>query len=803
MSHTRPRILRQQKGAALLTTVVILGMLAAMAGAYAANVRAHLRLRAATSTERVGFYTAEGGLNVGVKRFANIFSAGGVPQGSDFEQQLALGDRTADVSLAPVSGCSPCAPTVVPQGELFGGLNTIPYQYTVQSRSLNHAGDTEAHVAGQFDINTIPIFQFLAFIDAHLFIMPLPNMTLHGRLHSNHDLYLQPDNTLKVEDQRPAIPDVQVTASGSIYRGGRKYDSGWRCSGTVTIDKLEDKVSPFNDLDPKTLVCGSGSGPVSDATLAAWKGSIKQDVANLVTPDVGIINRGTGEYWGRADLRIVLRLDAPKASINFGAADLCPAGEGICSTAYGSACASDAQCGAGMICIPAGSPGAGTCTAFTGVSCPTNACDAGSVCMRLSPPLSAIEVQTKDGTQDVAKTRALWRFMCERRGALFYTDVPLNPPTPPNGDWSFVGNRLNYSPAFASDAAADNRVYRRVGEDTNGDGIIDSKDQNDDVCPPGTPWYETPRCARGGAPNPGPWFRDLDYRRGAFWNHREQQYMYLLNLNLRALIEWNAYNGDPLFPHNDTTDGGIVVFLSVAGPSATAAVNNYGARLFDSADLDARNTTFLPGVPDPTGVTVVSDQGVIIQGNYNYKDKFPAAILSDAQWMLSQGWEVPMKTTGACTAGTSGCYPNDQKSVFDLSTNIRDVPGSDSPGGTSAGSFSTSTALGVNAALLFGLGPSTRNPDWYNGGLENFPRFLESWDNRTMNYRGSFVSLGGAQHKLANWQCGSGDSCLDGVYDPPTRAYDYDADFNTAEKLPPMTPKIVYVQQLLYTRIFN
>jgi hypothetical protein len=157
--------------------------------------------------------------------------------------------------------------------------------------------------------------------------------------------------------------------------------------------------------------------------------------------------------------------------------------------------------------------------------------------------------------------------------------------------------------------------------------------------------------------------------------------------------------------------------------------------------------------------------------------------------VLSQGWETPI-------AG----FPNDQKTVFDLVTDRRDVPATDTPG---TGSFSGGTDLGINAALLFGLGPSTLNADYYNGGLENFPRFLESWTGRTMNYRGSFVSLGRAQHKLANWPCGSGNSCYAGVYDPPVRAYDYDGDFNTVEKLPPMTPKIVYVQQLLYTRIFN
>jgi hypothetical protein len=185
---------------------------------------------------------------------------------------------------------------------------------------------------------------------------------------------------------------------------------------------------------------------------------------------------------------------------------------------------------------------------------------------------------------------------------------------------------------------------------------------------------------------------------------------------------------------------------------------------------------------------------MIIEGNYNSKDKQPASILSDAQWILSQGWEVPING-----------HPNDRKSVFDLDTNTRDVPSQDSPGGAGGqGSFSGASSLSINAALLFGLGQSTLDPNWYNGGLENFPRFLESWDSRTLNYRGSFVSLGNAQHKKADWACGSGNACYgSGVYDPPERNYDFDPDFNTVEKLPPQTPKIVYVQQLLYTRIYN
>lgn len=731
-----------QRGAALFTSLVFLTALSALAAAYAMNVRATISLNGASGVRRSAFYAAEAGLNVGITSFANIFRNSGVPTGLDFNQSLAFDGRSTNIQISEVEDCAPCPATRIPDGEVFGGLNTIPYRYIVQSKSNVPPGASTAHVAGEFDIHNIPIFQFLAFVDSHLFIMPLPDMFLHGRLHTNHDLHFQPDAMLVIEDQPPAMPNVQVTAVGDIYRGGRKYDNVWRCWGTVIVDKLEDVLPPFDDLDPLEMPCPSNTNPLPDATIAQWNGSIKNRVQNIITPPVEIIDRGSGEYWQRADLRIVLNLHAARNSINFAASDLCPGGFGTLT----------------------------------------------------SPALYPIEVQNASGGVDMVKTRQLWRFMCERRGALFYTDVPTSPPTPPNGNTAVATDRTRYVPAFAANA----RVYRRVGEDTSGNGIINTVDRNDDICPAGSgtsPWWRPPSCPwTNTSPPTSSWFRDMDYRRGGFFNHRAQMWMMMLNLNLRALIEWNEVNGSPLFPYNDTTDGGLVLFLTVSGPDTNAELNNYAVRIFDSADLDTRNVTFPPGMADPTGVTVVSDQAVLIQGNYNSRDKFPAAILADAIWILSQGWEVPV----------SG-HPNDLKSMFNLSTGVRTVPTSDSPGGSGgAASFTGTSSLSLNAALLFGKGPSTRHPDWYDGGLENFPKFLESWTNRTLNYRGSFVSLGLPRHKESNWACGSGNSCMNtGVYDPPIRNYDYDTDFNQIENLPPMTPKVVYVQQRIYTRVYE
>jgi hypothetical protein len=731
-----------------VTSLIFLTALSALAGVYAMNVRATLNQGGAAGVRRSAFYAAEGGLNVGITRFANIFQDSGVPRGGDFTQSVRIGAKNVEIKLAEVEGCNPCPSTVIPEGEVFAGLNTIPYRYGVQSISSVPPGDSTAHVGGEFEVNTIPIFQFLAFIDSHLFIMPLPDMDLHGRLHTNSDLYIQPDNTLSISDDPPAMPNVQITAAGDVYRGGYKYDSSWRCWGRAVIDKLEDTAAPIGNLDPRTMSCPGNTDPLADSFLNAWQGSIKSHVRNIVTPPVDIIDTGDGEYWQHADLRIVLNLGVPALATDFGALDLCP--------------------------LAAGIPGL----------------------VADQPALAPIEVHDASGVVDAAKTRQLLRFMCERRGALFYNDVPTtapaNAPSP-----AIAGDKDQYAPPFA---AAD-RIYRRAGEDTSGDGSLTTRDSNDAICPVGlnasvaAPWWRPPSC-------PWPkltadddsWWADMDYRRGGFFNHREGQWMYLLNLNLRALIEWNEVNGDPLFAHDDTSDGGLVLFLTVVGPSSDAAVNNYGVRIFDSADLDMRNATFPPGAVDPTGVTVVSDQSVIIEGNFNKVDKYPAAVLADAIWILSQGWEV--RRSG---------NPNDMKSMYELGTGIRDVPSSDSPGGSSGtGSFSSSSSLAINAALLFGLGPSTRDPDWYNGGLENFPKFLESWSGRTLNYRGSFVSLGEPQHKLNNWACGSGTGCAGGgIYDPPVRSYDYDSDFNRVENLPPMTPKIVYVQQRLYTRLYN
>ena len=88
----------------------------------------------------------------------------------------------------------------------------------------------------------------------------------------------------------------------------------------------------------------------------------------------------------------------------------------------------------------------------------------------------------------------------------------------------------------------------------------------------------------------------------------------------------------------------------------------------------------------------------------------------------------------------------------------------------------------------------------YNGGLENYPRFHETWPGSTLTYRGSFVTLGNPLRSHGLW-CGTGSTC--NIYDAPGRAWDFDTTFQTVAWLPPLTPRVLSVQQVLFTENFR
>jgi len=88
----------------------------------------------------------------------------------------------------------------------------------------------------------------------------------------------------------------------------------------------------------------------------------------------------------------------------------------------------------------------------------------------------------------------------------------------------------------------------------------------------------------------------------------------------------------------------------------------------------------------------------------------------------------------------------------------------------------------VNAAFLGGIVPTTGAS--YSGGVENFPRFLETWGgSRNFWYNGSMVALFPSRVATAPWDNGVS------YYSPPVRRWTFDRNFTTEAGLPPNTPE--------------
>jgi hypothetical protein len=161
-------------------------------------------------------------------------------------------------------------------------------------------------------------------------------------------------------------------------------------------------------------------------------------------------------------------------------------------------------------------------------------------------------------------------------------------------------------------------------------------------------------------------------------------------------------------------------------------------------------------LPD-SGLTVATKLPLYVKGHFNAPDNTvgstdtsdtkPASLAGDAITVLSEDWS---DTSSYTTPMRQACNTT------------------------------------VNAALLAGIVPTTNyfGVKHYSGGVENFPRMLESWSSRSLTYNGSMVVLFPSRYATGFWvDPGT-------YYRAPTRRWAFDVNFLDYRKLPPATPQV-------------
>src|SRR5690606_34674462 len=85
---------------------------------------------------------------------------------------------------------------------------------------------------------------------------------------------------------------------------------------------------------------------------------------------------------------------------------------------------------------------------------------------------------------------------------------------------------------------------------------------------------------------------------------------------------------------SDDTEEGLVFHMTVSGPASSNAQNNYAVRIRHGSRLQSS----VSGAAVVKGLTLVTDQKLVIWGDYNTVGWIPAALMADTLWLLSNNW---------------------------------------------------------------------------------------------------------------------------------------------------------------------
>jgi len=193
------------------------------------------------------------------------------------------------------------------------------------------------------------------------------------------------------------------------------------------------------------------------------------------------------------------------------------------------------------------------------------------------------------------------------------------------------------------------------------------------------------------------------------------------------------------------------------GALRTSGVSPSNGILYVSESGSNKGVRLVNGSELPTGgLTVASDNPVYIQGDYNITNKKPSSVVGDAAYVLSSDWD-----------DTKG----------DQSLSHRKA---------------TPTGTTVNTPIM--AGNTETSVGAYNGGLENFPRFLEDWSGRTLTYTGSLICLWNSEQATGAWHYGGN------YYKAPHRDWGYDTMYGNPANAPPGSPSVSIIQKTSWSQ---
>jgi Tfp pilus assembly protein PilX len=217
-------------------------------------------------------------------------------------------------------------------------------------------------------------------------------------------------------------------------------------------------------------------------------------------------------------------------------------------------------------------------------------------------------------------------------------------------------------------------------------------------------------------------------------------------------------------------------------------------RVFNGENLQVLGTS--GKLSTTKGITIATENMIYVWGNYNTAGINAAppdgtsALNDSTQTFYYLGNQVPASLVSDALFSLSKTFFDASTSLYpdDLSKRMADAS---LPNVGAETSMRAAILAGNNLSALAGspdAGNSASGESRLNGGMHNFPRFLENWNSQRCNFVGSFIPLYHSTQALGPYDADST------IYSPPTRDWAFDDTFKDPTRLPPGTPFFEYIE---------
>jgi len=293
---------KNERGAALATSLIIMSLLAAVSMTVLAVVTHESRIAGSDLQRTQTFYAGAAAIEKMTSDFSAIFATTSRPTttqlnaiaaaypteltGEGFSFTKSDGSPNQSITLDPNA---PAGTVTIPNGP-FSGLVASVTPYILDSTVVQT--NTGAQVRLQRKINNylVPIFQFGMFSNEDMEVHPGPAFAFNGRVHANGNLYVSGTTTFlsKVTTANELVVD--------LLRNGNVHDQAMNVTvGSVTVPLTMGSVTNGPNLSGSTAgnrgyFPGSPNGTVN----TAW------DSTSVSAATTGIANKFGGQVLTRS-----------------------------------------------------------------------------------------------------------------------------------------------------------------------------------------------------------------------------------------------------------------------------------------------------------------------------------------------------------------------------------------------------------------------------------------------------------------------------------------------------------------------